>query len=427
MGVSQSHSSAFSTQQLAEIVGYSGRISSASIHTALDKYKAHLATGAIWHNDDQLTVQMATLLTGGNRADLYRFAAMHPGSLYDLIAELASIHSKNNERLVRFILADPKCNMHDACHASFVDFKSCYENSVQLQSITNAYFKHLFIPSSLHVDNTKSLDNSAMIPSSLHLENTKSLDNFAIIPLSLHSQKTKTIVDSAIIPLSLHSQKIKSLDDSAMIDDTSQFVLRAHFESMGISTSGKWDCLFSSVVNGKNWIGLVSKLCIPKSSLLIIKDDSGAVFGAFSSTPYKPSPLFIGDYRCFLLTLAPKLAIFPASGINSNYKYFNFGMRSSDLPNGVGFGGQLNHFGLFLDSSLEHGHCRCGPRSTTYKNTVLGGSAEFAVDAIEVWQVEARSDDEIEAEFDFCRGNLSRREAAALLEMNGTAMYSEVI
>lgn len=50
------------------------------------------------------------------------------------------------------------------------------------------------------------------------------------------------------------------------------------------------------------------------------------------------------------------------------------------FPNGVGFGGQLDYFGLWIDASFEKGHSKGSPRSTTYGNPPLAVEEEFYLD-----------------------------------------------
>jgi hypothetical protein len=46
-----------------------------------------------------------------------------------------------------------------------------------------------------------------------------------------------------------------------------------------------------------------------------------------------------GDYASSIFSLLPQAHIYPASGINANLQWCGLGF--SQLPNGVGFGGQV--------------------------------------------------------------------------------------
>lgn len=55
---------------------------------------------------------------------------------------------------------------------------------------------------------------------------------------------------------------------------------------------------------------------------------------------------------------------------------------SESIPNGVGFGGQIGHFGLFLDSSFDRGHSwPC----ITFHSPSLSSQPYFDVDVVECW------------------------------------------
>ncbi|RKO82995.1 TLDc domain-containing protein, partial [Blyttiomyces helicus] len=85
-----------------------------------------------------------------------------------------------------------------------------------------------------------------------------------------------------------------------------------------------------------------------------------------------------GDSSNFLFTLLPTLALYRPTSYNTNYQYFNYAMAT--LPNGLGFGGQMEYFGLWIDASFESGHSKAHPRSSTYGNLRLSGREEFSID-----------------------------------------------
>lgn len=67
-----------------------------------------------------------------------------------------------------------------------------------------------------------------------------------------------------------------------------------------------------------------------------------------------------------------------------------------------GMGGQMDYFGLWIDSSFNHGHSKAKPKCTTYGSPQLSAEPEFEVDIIEVWglgpekKAEGDSDEEKE-------------------------------
>lgn len=50
-----------------------------------------------------------------------------------------------------------------------------------------------------------------------------------------------------------------------------------------------------------------------------------------------------------------------------------------------GMGGQLNYFGLWIDS--DYGVGKCSPSCTTYDSPMLSSTESFEIAAIEVWRV----------------------------------------
>ena len=50
-----------------------------------------------------------------------------------------------------------------------------------------------------------------------------------------------------------------------------------------------------------------------------------------------------------------------------------------------GMGGQMDYFGLWIDSNFNHGHSKAKPKCTTFGSPQLSAEPEFQVDVIEVW------------------------------------------
>eukprot|EP01147_Barroeca_monosierra_P004924 gene4924-8711_t len=141
----------------------------------------------------------------------------------------------------------------------------------------------------------------------------------------------------------------------------------------------EWSLLFSTQDNGRS--EAVSNV---SASVIVFKDTDDYVFGGFASLPWAPSPDFFGTDESFLFSLKPSLNFFPSTGSNANYQYFN--VHSHSKPNGLGFGGILEYFGVFVDSDLAKGHCRGFPCST-YGNNQLSAKEEFCIESVEVWCV----------------------------------------
>lgn len=64
----------------------------------------------------------------------------------------------------------------------------------------------------------------------------------------------------------------------------------------------------------------------------------------------------LGDFACCIFSLLPTARMYPASGINANLQWCGIGF--TQLPNGLGFGGQVGHYGLYIDSTMDGGMSR---------------------------------------------------------------------
>ncbi|KAI8848306.1 TLD-domain-containing protein, partial [Chytridium lagenaria] len=190
------------------------------------------------------------------------------------------------------------------------------------------------------------------------------------------------------------------------------------------SRTSMWRQLFSTMSDGKSWSTMVGKIEDTGSVLVIVRDKEGAVFGAFASQELTTSPKFKGTSDGFTFTLQPKIEVFKSAGINEHYQYFNYG--TSTLPNGIGFGGQLDYFGLWIDSDFGKGHSRGNP-SSTFSNPPLSSKEDFLIDDLECYLIKAKEvDDRLVPEKK--RGNKSVLDDAtqtAFLEMAGKVFVSK--
>eukprot|EP00056_Hartaetosiga_gracilis_P003712 m.66342 g.66342 ORF g.66342 m.66342 type:complete len:449 (-) comp11553_c0_seq1:2896-4242(-) len=155
-------------------------------------------------------------------------------------------------------------------------------------------------------------------------------------------------------------------------------------EMLPLQCKSKWTRVFSDVEDGASFAKFRGKVEGAGRCVLIVRDKHGFVFGGFGSSPWEVTPHFFGGDESFVFTAAPKLCVYESSGANDNFQYLN--VNSNSLPNGLGFGGQMDFFGLFISSDFQHGHCKGAP-SSTYKNPPLSQEQEFIIDKVEVWKV----------------------------------------
>eukprot|EP00039_Didymoeca_costata_P015800 m.273679 g.273679 ORF g.273679 m.273679 type:complete len:450 (-) comp16282_c7_seq1:145-1494(-) len=156
-------------------------------------------------------------------------------------------------------------------------------------------------------------------------------------------------------------------------------------------TRDQWTRIFHSKLHGGSFSAVRREILEAGSTLMIIRDKGGAIFGGYAHENWKQNPDFYGSDKCFLFSIHPRMEVYRPSGLNENFLYFNFGMET--LPNGLGMGGQLEYFGFFISSNLEsagihlEGICRADPLSTTYNSPVLSTETSFQVEEMEVWRI----------------------------------------
>ncbi|CAD7703382.1 unnamed protein product [Ostreobium quekettii] len=181
----------------------------------------------------------------------------------------------------------------------------------------------------------------------------------------------------------------------------------------------KWHLLFHSSVHGKSFNTFMGKVKGRGATLMIVRDSEGHCFGGFAPLPWKKQGSFYGDYSSFLFTLDPHYSMYKASGSNDHFQWCGQGF--SQLPNGVGFGGQVGHFGLFIDSTFDGGMSR---PSATFSSPCLASAQTFGVKDVECWLVEPVEDDEL-APGDSSSVLDKYKEDQRVMELAGKQKYSD--
>lgn len=185
----------------------------------------------------------------------------------------------------------------------------------------------------------------------------------------------------------------------------------------------EWKLLYHSAINGMSFntfLGSTSNGEGP--TILIIKDKDGYIYGGYASQPWERHGDFYGDLKSFLFQLYPKASIFKPTGANNNVQWCAANFSSESIPNGIGFGGRVNHFGLFLSASFDVGQTfTC----TTFGSPCLSKTNRIFPEVIECWgivQNEAQQE-----KLDAAKGTVLERfkEDRHMLNMVGLANSSE--
>ncbi|KAJ2381930.1 hypothetical protein GGI23_007474, partial [Coemansia sp. RSA 2559] len=193
-----------------------------------------------------------------------------------------------------------------------------------------------------------------------------------------------------------------------------------------------WQCTYSSKRDGRSWSTFQNAVERQGSILLIVREKqspNGSLFGAYIDTELSRKPSWHGSSDNILFAVGPnepvRLAVFHATGFNDHFQYFNYATKT--LPNGIGVGGQMGHFGLWIDSNFA-----CGSSNTaaTYESRQLSCSSEFDVDVVEAWLVRPAKRDDDDDDGDTSQPKKSAMdanpEAVAMLEMAGRTMHSKM-
>ncbi|KAF8927430.1 hypothetical protein BGZ52_004466 [Haplosporangium bisporale] len=179
--------------------------------------------------------------------------------------------------------------------------------------------------------------------------------------------------------------------------------------------------LFSSKTSGASFSTLLQKVSYQGPTLVIMKDEDGYIFGAYADQDWEQGPKFYGTDRSFLFTIRPTFRIYRPTRVNNNFQYLDSGTKT--LPNGMGFGGQLRYFGLWLASDFQSGQSAAEPYCSTYQSPRLSKQQNFKLEEMEVWQVHPstieREDTPKHSAMD------AHPDAVALLEMANRKMYSK--
>jgi len=119
-------------------------------------------------------------------------------------------------------------------------------------------------------------------------------------------------------------------------------------------------------------------------TIMIIQDLEGGIFGCFTREVWKSRTDFREDRSAFLFSLAPHFGIYRATGTDVNNLFLNSTVNPHfPHPVGIGFGGKLKNFRLWINEDLSGGESRYS--CNTYAKGKISNSTLFKINTIEVW------------------------------------------
>ncbi|KAJ1678280.1 hypothetical protein EV182_004390 [Spiromyces aspiralis] len=342
------------------------------------------------------------------------------------------------------VIATATSAMGATVSLSVDEFKSWYEENSMLQELLSLAFSWVFFgpadPSHLGSAEPRAQDGTAeklvcgtgasatdrgpAVGDGVHTAR----DNQA----NLKKLRSKNLcVPQIVSTTSLAARRV------SLLDITSAWVLS---RTLPPESRQLWACLYSTNYDGVSWNAFQSAIERQGAVLLLVREKvtkgRPRVFGTYLDSDVIKSPNWSGTSNNFLFILQRYLSccedksrdgtslrqmdVFRSSGINQHYQYFNYGTRT--LPNGLGVGGQMEYFGLWIDTNFHTGHSYPG---ATFASKQLSSSREFEIDVLEAWLV--RSTDK---EYDEgpARSILDTNpEAMAFLEMANRQIYSNLV
>lgn len=181
--------------------------------------------------------------------------------------------------------------------------------------------------------------------------------------------------------------------------DASEVLTKAHRDAMfcalamaAAESRGHWTRIYGSGVDGLSFYRLCHQILGWKGpTVLLVKANSGDVFGAYLDTPWKEWHTFYGGSGCFVFALKPTLEICRprrGPGANRHFMYLNTKGRHKCVC--LGSSGDPDSARLRIPEQLGDATVNIRRACLTYEAADLAPSSlsgEVDIDAIEVWGV----------------------------------------
>ena len=138
-----------------------------------------------------------------------------------------------------------------------------------------------------------------------------------------------------------------------------------------------WELVYSLNRDGISMLSFFERCRHFRTTLLVIQDQQGSVFGGFCTETWKIHSSFYGTGENFLFTFknGRDPTVFRWTGVDDQFQWAN------DSSIGLG-GGNRGRFGLFLKDNFYKGS---SSKTSTFENEVLSKDADFVCAMLEVW------------------------------------------
>lgn len=176
--------------------------------------------------------------------------------------------------------------------------------------------------------------------------------------------------------------------DSKILDRGHLLALRGMTAQMATE---RWHPLFRDWKDGRSFREMLKcVLHYAGLAVVVLQAETGEIFGGVSNCWEDMAGKFGGTGECLLFALEPALRVLRPQGRSESYAYIN--ARNEYAPRGLGFGGRVESFRLWLDSDLNS--CTVLAGDATYGFSKLLPSSEYQVELkisrIEVWGIAGR-------------------------------------
>ena len=117
---------------------------------------------------------------------------------------------------------------------------------------------------------------------------------------------------------------------SELLDEAGSLVISS---SIPEDRRSSWTMLFSSTQHGESFSAFRAALTDAGSTVIVVEDESGHVFGGYAHDSWAVKGTFYGSEKCFLFSISPSVAVYTYTGYNKNFMYLSAGKET--LVNGL--------------------------------------------------------------------------------------------